>query len=58
MLAEFLKTTRPLKLAESSFDTLWGTGLPLWNMHCTDQNHWKNQGLLGEILMEIRDELH
>ena len=58
MLAEFLKTTRPLKLAESSFDTLWGTGLPLWNTHCTDQNHWKNQGLLGEILTEIRDELH
>ena len=58
MLSEFLKTTRPLKLAESSFDTLWGTGLPLQNTHCTDQNYWRNQGLLGKILTEIRDDLN
>ena len=58
MLLEFLKTTRPLKLAESSFDPMWGTGLPLKNEHSTDPTQWKNQGLLGEILMEIRDNLN
>ena len=57
MLLQFLKTTRPLQLAESSYDPMWGTGLPLHNPHCTDPAYWKNQGLLGEILMEIRDNL-
>ena len=55
MLLQFLKTTRPLQLAESSYDSMWGTGLPLNNPHSTDPTHWKNQGLLGKILMEIRD---
>ena len=58
MLLEFLKTTRPLQLAESSFDTMWGTGLPLQNAHSTDPTYWRNQGLLGKILMEIRDDLN
>ena len=58
MLLEFLKTTQPLQLVESSFDPMWGTGLPLKNAHSTDPTHWKNQGLLGEILMEIRDNLN
>ena len=58
MLLEFLKTTRPLQLAESSYDPMWGTGLPLKNVHSIDPSHWKNQGLLGEILMEIRDDLN
>ena len=55
MLLQFLKTTRPLQLAESSYDPMWGTGPPLNNPHSIDPTHWKNQGLLGEILMEIRD---
>ena len=58
MLLEFLKATRPLQLAESSFDPVWGTGLPLKNIHSTDPTYWKNQGMLGEILMEIRDSLN
>ena len=58
MLLEFLKSTRPLQLAESSYDSVWGTGLPLKNTHSTDPTYWKNQGMLGEILMEIRDSLN
>ena len=36
---------------------MWGTGLPLNNPHSADPTYWKNQGLLGEILMEIRDHI-
>ena len=58
MLIGFLKTTRPLQLAESSLDTMWGIGLPLHNANSTDPTYWRNQGLLGKILMEIRDDLN
>ena len=34
---------------------LWGTRLPLYNQNAPKPSHWINQGLLGEILMEIHD---
>ena len=41
---------------------LWGTGVPLDNEKCLDSSMWKgrgtkNQGIMGEILCEIRNEL-
>ena len=57
MLLQFLKSTSPLRLAESSYDSFWGTGIPLHDFHSSDPSHWKNQGLLGEILMDIRDNI-
>ena len=56
LLLKFLLATSPLKLAESSYDKLWGTGLPLNNDKALNQTQWHNQGLLGEILIDIRDK--
>ena len=41
---------------------LWGTGVPLDNEKCLDSSMWKGhgtkkQGIMGEILCEIRNEL-
>ena len=56
LLLQFLLATSALKLAESSYDKLWSTGLPLNDDEALNQTHWHNQGLLGEILMDIRDK--
>ena len=55
LLLQFLLATRPLKLAESSYDRLWGTGIHLNDDKALDQTYWYNQGILGEVLTEIRD---
>ena len=55
LLLQFLFTTYSLKLAESSYDRLWGTGIPLNDDKALDQTHWHNQGNLGELLTEIQD---
>ena len=54
-LLQFLKATKLMKLAESCYDKLWGTGLSLYDQNALKPSHWINQGLLGEILMEICD---
>ena len=51
----FSRQPKPLKLAESTYDKLWGMGLSLNDANALKPSHWANQGLLGEILMEIRD---
>ena len=45
-------------LDECRYDDHWGTGVPLSDENCLDCERWCNQGILGEILMEIRAELH
>ena len=55
MLLQFLKSSRPPRFAESNYDSFWGTGIPLNDLHSTDPTYWKKQGLLGEILMDIQD---
>ena len=42
-----------MKLAESCYDTLWGTGLTLYDQNVLKPSHWSNQGLLGDFLMEL-----
>ena len=53
-LLNTLLSTGNKRLVESSFDPLWGTGLPLY------YDNWlqgiTQTGILGEILMEIRQE--
>ena len=53
-LLNTLLSTGNKRLVESSFDPLWGTGLPLYF------DNWlqgiTQTGILGEILMEIRQE--
>ena len=55
LLLEFLHTTKPLKLAECTYDRLWGIGIPLNNQDLLKPSKWANQGILGEILEEIRE---
>ena len=44
------------KLVECTYDTLWGNGIPLHQPTCLNQHLWKNQGILGELLQEIRQK--
>ena len=57
-----LDHTKNNLIIECTKDMLWGTGVPLDNEKCLDSSMWKgrgtkNQGIMGEILCEIRNEL-
>ena len=56
-LKKLLLSTNDDTLAEATYDKLWGTGIPLHHRDCTDRNKWHNIGIMGEILMAIREEL-
>ena len=51
-----LQSTEEQTLVEASHDNVWGTGIPLSDTNCLNRKHWKNIGILGEILMDIRKE--
>ena len=51
-----LLNTGNRKLVESSYDNLWGTGIPLSDPSALDETQWKSIGLLGKMLMVIRSE--
>ena len=51
-----LQSTDNQTIVESSYDNIWGTGIPLRDRNCLNQKQWKNIGILGEILMDIRRE--
>ena len=46
LLLKFIQATTPLKLTESSYNKLWGTGLSLYDTNMLKQTHWANQGIL------------
>ena len=52
-----LLSTGNLTLAEASYDYIWGTGVPLHTEDALNSNHWRGTGLLGEMLMQIREDL-
>ena len=57
-----LDSTKNKLIIECAKDTLWGTGVPLDNEKCLDSSMWKGhgtkkQGIMGEILCEITNEL-
>ena len=54
-LLETLLRTRGHKLVESAKDKIWGTGIVLSRDDWHDSTLWDSQGILGEMLMEIRD---
>ena len=56
-LASMLISTGTKKLVECCYDTLWGTGVPITDKDCLKEKYWKGTGILGECLMEVRDEL-
>ena len=54
-LLQFLIATGEKTLVESNYDDTWGTGLPLSDPECLNKSKWKSIGILGRILMNIRE---
>ena len=42
-------------IVEGTKDEVWGSGQPLDSVFCLDQSKWTSQGIMGEILSEIRE---
>ena len=56
-LKSLLLSTNEEILVEATFDKVWGTGVPLHQRDCTDRTQWHRIGIMGEILMTVREEL-
>ena len=54
-LKEALMDTGNKTIVEACRDTVWGTGKPLSDVHCLTHTKWEGVGILGRILMKIRD---
>ena len=52
-LADMLQSTGNQQIVEATYDTMWGTGIPLHHKDCSNPRYWKGQGLLGTILMYV-----
>ena len=60
-LRKLLVSTGSDILVEACHDNIWGSGKPLFHLDCTDQTRWSTPGqpgILGEILMSIRDKMN
>ena len=51
-----LLKTKGKKLVECSVDEIWGTGVFINDHQALNCDRWINQGILGEILEEIRND--
>ena len=56
-LAAFLINTGSKTLLECCYDKVWGNGYPLSDPKCIDPDTYDSQGILGEMLEEIRSIL-
>ena len=56
-LRRVLVNTGNKTLVESSYDKIWGTGIPLSDPGCLDRTKWYNPGIMSKLLMDIRQEL-
>ena len=54
-LQNYLLDTGTKTLVEASYDNVWGTGKPLGSEVSLNPMKWKSIGILGRILMKIRD---
>ena len=54
-LKNYLLDTGNKTLVEGSYDNVWGTGEPLSSKDCLNPLKWSSAGILGRILMKIRD---
>ena len=45
-------------IVESANDWVWGTSMTLGNPDCLDRDKWISQGILGELLEEVRAQQH
>ena len=55
-LNTLLTKTGEKRIVECASDRLWGTLLPLSDPDCLDGTKWISQGILGQILEDIRNE--
>ena len=56
-LARLLLGTNHTKLAEASYDRVWGTGVPLHDDDYLNVKKWYGTGIMGNILMQVCSEL-
>ena len=56
VLDTLIRHTGSKRIAESAADRIWGSGHSLGDPLCLDTSNWISQGLLGQILENIRDE--
>ena len=56
-LKTILLNTKDKTLVECSWDRVWGTGCPLSRPDCLDAENWESPGLLGKLLMTVREKL-
>ena len=52
----YLMETGNKTIVESSWDEVWGTGKHIGSKDALNKNKWTSNGLLGKILMGIRDK--
>ena len=57
LLQNKLLDTGNKTIVECCWDKMWGTGVPLHVDNCLDKSQWASQGILGEVLQEIRTKL-
>ena len=57
-LKNYLLDTGNKTLVEGSYDDVWGTGQPLSSKDCLNPTKWPSVGILGRILMRIRDSTY
>ena len=56
-ISQLLLSTNNSKLAEVSYDKIWGTGVPLSDENCLDEKLWNGIGIQGNLLMQVRTEI-
>ena len=58
-LKQRLLDTRPKQLVETSpYDRTWGIGLAIEDPNIHDPSQWRGSNILGQILVEVREELY
>ena len=56
-IKQVLVNTGNKRLVESSYDQVWGTGIPLSDQSCLDKSKWTSPGILSKLLMDICSKL-
>ena len=56
-LMTLLNVTKKKAIVECTKDTVWGCGMALHDENCLVKTEWTQQGIMGEMLEEIRKEL-